>query len=60
MCNVLYLRTGYNAGYDAAGVTGGFGLEINTSEQAKLLVDYAFEDLSYLGESHRFSVSFAY
>jgi hypothetical protein len=56
----LYLRSGYNAGYDAAGVTGGFGVEINTSEQSKLLVDYAFEDLSYMGNAHRFSVSFAY
>jgi len=56
----LYLRTGYNANYDANGITGGFGLEINTSDRSKLFVDYAFEDLSSLGEAHRFSVSFAY
>lgn len=56
----FFLRSGYNAGYDANGVTGGFGLEIGTSERSRLLVDYAFEDLSYLGGAHRFSVSFAY
>ncbi|MCB1161593.1 MAG: PorV/PorQ family protein [Candidatus Krumholzibacteriia bacterium] len=56
----FFLRSGYNAGYDANGLTGGFGLEIGTSERSRLLVDYAFEDLSYLGGAHRFSVSFAY
>jgi hypothetical protein len=56
----VYLRSGYNAGYDANGLTAGFGLEISTSDRSKLFVDYAFEDLSYLGEAHRFSVSFSY
>ena len=57
---LLYLRGGYNANYDTNGLTGGFGLEINTSERAKVFVDYAFEDLSWLGVAHRFSLSFAY
>lgn len=56
----LFLRTGYNAGYDANGVAAGFGVAVSTSERSRLSVDYAFEDLSYLGEAHRFSVSFAY
>ena len=56
----LYLRGGYNANYDANGLTGGFGLELNTGERSKIYVDYAFEDLSYLGEAHRISLSFAY
>lgn len=56
----LYLRGGYNAGYDANGATFGFGLEVNTSEKSKMHIDYAFEDLSWLGIAHRFSVSFAY
>jgi hypothetical protein len=56
----FYLRSGYNAGYDANGLTAGFGLELNTSERSKLFIDYAFEDLSYMGIAHRMSVSFAY
>jgi hypothetical protein len=56
----LFLRAGYNAGYDAAGLGAGFGLEVNTSERSKLFVDYAYEDLSFLGEAHRFTLSFAY
>jgi hypothetical protein len=56
----LFLRGGYNAGYDANGVAGGFGVAVSTSERSRLFVDYAFEDLSYLGGAHRFSVSFAY
>ncbi|MCP4545879.1 MAG: UPF0164 family protein [bacterium] len=56
----MFLRSGYNAGYDTNGLTGGFGLAVNTSDRSKLFIDYAFEDLSYLGFAHRFSVSFSY
>ncbi len=56
----FFLRSGYNAGYDTNGITGGFGLEVNTSERSKVFVDYGFEDLSYMGSAHRFTVSFAY
>jgi len=56
----LYLRSGYNMAYDANGYTYGFGVEVNTSDNSKMFVDYAFEDLSYMGSAHRFSLSFSY
>jgi len=56
----FFLRGGYNAGYDANKLTGGFGVEVNTSENSRMYVDYAYEDLSELGAAHRFSVSFTY
>ncbi|MBC8366162.1 PorV/PorQ family protein [bacterium] len=56
----FFLRGGYNAGYDANKLAGGFGVEVNTSENSRMFVDYAYEDLSELGAAHRFSVSFTY
>jgi hypothetical protein len=56
----FFLRGGYNAGYDANTLAGGFGVEVNTSENSRMFVDYAYEDLSELGAAHRFSVSFTY
>jgi len=56
----FYLRGGYNAGYDASSMTAGFGVEVDTSENSRMFVDYAYEDLSELGGAHRFSVSFTY
>ena len=56
----FYLRGGYNVDYDAAGAAAGFGLRIDTAQTSDLKFDYAWEDLGFLGNSHRFSVGFSY
>ncbi|MEE9270291.1 MAG: PorV/PorQ family protein [Candidatus Krumholzibacteria bacterium] len=56
----FYLRGGYNVDYDAAGAAAGFGLRFDTTQTSDLNFDYAWEDLGFLGNSHRFSLGFSY
>jgi hypothetical protein len=54
------LRGGYNIGYDTQGVAGGAGFRLDTSQTSDIGFDYAWEDLGYLGTTHRFSLNFSY
>ena len=54
------LRSGYNIGYDAQGLAAGVGFRIDTSQTSDIGFDYAWEDLGYLGTTHRFSLNFSY
>lgn len=54
------LRAGYNIGYDTQGVAGGVGFRIDTSQTSDIGFDYAWEDLGYLGTTHRFGLNFSY
>ena len=54
------LRAGYNIGYDTQGMAGGAGFRLDTSQTSDIGVDYAWEDLGYLGTTHRFSLNFSY
>ena len=56
----FYLRGGYNFGYDSKGVAAGLGLKIDTTQTSDLTFDYAWEDLGFLGDAHRFSLGFSY
>ncbi len=54
------LRSGYNIGYDTQKLAWGVGFRIDTSQTSDIGLDYAWEDLGYLGTSHRFSMNFSY
>lgn len=54
------LRGGYNIGYDSQTLAMGVGFRIDTSQTSDIGLDYAWEDLGYLGASHRFSLNFSY
>lgn len=54
------LRGGYNIGYDSQGLAWGAGFRLDTSQTSDIGVDYAWEDLGYLGTTHRFSLNFSY
>lgn len=54
------LRSGYNIGYDAQGLAAGVGFRIDTSQTSDIGFDYAWEDLGYLGTTHRVSLNFSY
>lgn len=55
----LFLRGGYKLNYDTQGLTAGFGvkfpLTIVKSSVARL--DYAYQDMNFLGTTHRVSVN---
>lgn len=55
----LFLRGGYKLNYDTEGLTAGFGvkfpLTIVKSSVARL--DYAYQDMNFLGTTHRVSVN---
>lgn len=55
----LFLRGGYKMNYDTQGLTAGFGvkfpLTIVKSSVARL--DYAYQDMNFLGATHRVSVN---
>jgi len=56
----FYLRSGYNFGYDSRGMAAGLGLKIDTTQTSNLNFDYSWEDMSFLGDVHRFSLGFTY
>ena len=56
----FYLRSGYNIGYDTQGLAWGVGFKFDTSQTSGIGVDYAWEDLDYLGSAHRFTLNFSY
>ncbi|MBN1886252.1 MAG: PorV/PorQ family protein [Candidatus Krumholzibacteriota bacterium] len=56
----FFLRGGYNIEYDSQGVAGGVGFRIDTSQTSDIGLDYAWEDLGYLGSAHRVTLNFSY
>ena len=56
----FYLRSGYNINYDTEGLAWGVGFRIDTSQTSDIGLDYAWEDLEYLGRAHRITVNFSY
>ncbi|HYJ33377.1 MAG TPA: PorV/PorQ family protein [Candidatus Binatia bacterium] len=58
----LFLRGGYKLNYDTQGLTAGFGvkfpLTIVKSSVARL--DYAYQDMNFLGATHRVSVNIGF
>ncbi len=56
----FFLRGGYNINADAAGVAGGFGFRIDTSQTSDLVLDYSWVDMDFLQEVHRVSLAFSY
>lgn len=56
----FFLRGGYNIDYDTQGVAGGVGFRIDTSQTSDIGLDYAWEDLGYLGSAHRVTLNFSY
>jgi hypothetical protein len=54
------LRGGYNIGYDSQKLAWGVGFRLDTSQTSDIALDYAWEDLGYLGTSHRFGLNFSY
>lgn len=56
----FFLRSGYNIGYDTQGLAWGVGFRFDTSQTSDIGVDYAWEDLGFLGQAHRFTLNFSY
>ncbi len=56
----FYLRSGYNIGYDTQGLAWGVGFRFDTSQTSDIGFDYAWEDLGFLGQAHRFTLNFSY
>ena len=58
--NFVFLRSGYNIGYDAASFAAGAGALLQTSQSTSIGVDYSFVDMGALGGVHRVSLGFKY
>lgn len=56
----FYMRSGYNINYDSQGLAAGVGFRIDTSQTSDIGLDYAWEDLGYLGYAHRMTLNFSY
>jgi hypothetical protein len=56
----FFMRGGYNINYDTAGAAWGVGFRIDTSQTSDIGLDYAWEDLGYLGSTHRITLNFSY
>lgn len=56
----LFLRSGYNIGYDSEQFAAGAGVDLQTSQSTSIAVDYSFVDMQALGGVHRVSLGFRY
>ena len=56
----VFLRSGYNVGFDAENFAAGAGIALQTSQSTSVDVDYSFVDMSALGSVHRVSLGFRY
>ncbi len=56
----FFLRSGYNVDYDSQGLAWGLGFRVDTSQTSDLGLDYAWEDLGWLGAAHRVTLNFSY
>lgn len=58
--NYVFLRGGYNFGYDSEGIAGGAGFHFPVSVAGMADLDYAYTDMKDLGSAHRFSLRFLF
>ena len=56
----FFMRGGYNINYDTAGAAWGVGFRMDTSQTSDIGLDYAWEDMGYLGSAHRITLNFSY
>jgi hypothetical protein len=54
------LRGGYNINYDTQGLAWGVGFRVDTSQTSDIGLDYAWQDLGFLGRAHRVTLNFSY
>ena len=55
-----YGRGGYNNRYDSEGMAAGIGIQFPASISSNARVDYAYTDMSDLGQAHRFSLELSF
>jgi hypothetical protein len=60
MDNRMFLRAGYNLGYDTDGLSAGAGFRVDTGARSWVNLDYSWVDMDALGGVHRVSMSIAY
>lgn len=60
MDNRMFLRAGYNLGYDTDGIAAGAGFRVETGARSFVNLDYSWVDMDALGGVHRVSMSVAY
>jgi hypothetical protein len=55
----LFLRGGYKLNYDTQGLTAGFGVKfpLTLVKSSVARLDYAYQDMNFLGTTHRVSVN---
>jgi len=58
--NFIFLRSGYNIGYDTESFAAGAGVSLQTSQSTAIDADYSFVDMGALGGVHRISLGFTY
>ena len=56
----FHVRGGYNYRYDVEGLAAGIGIDFPASDTSTARVDYAYTDMSDLGDNHRFSMELAF
>jgi len=56
----FFLRGGYIFNADSESLTAGLGFRIDTSQTSDLVLDYAWNDMDFLGAVHRISLGFSY
>jgi hypothetical protein len=58
----LFLRGGYKFNYDTEGMTAGLGVKfpLTLSKSSVARVDYAFQDLKFLGKVNRVSLNLSF
>ncbi len=55
-----FLRGGYKINYDEEGLTLGGGIRTALASETRLVIDYAWQDMGRLTNTHRFSVGFTF
>ncbi|MCK4668404.1 PorV/PorQ family protein [Candidatus Dependentiae bacterium] len=57
--DMYFLRTGYKINYDHYGLSVGLGVNIPILNQFGIAVDYAYQDMDIMGNTHRISMAIA-
>jgi hypothetical protein len=58
----LFLRGGYKLNYDTQGLTAGFGVKfpLTLVKSSVARLDYAYQDMNFLGTTHRVSLNIGF
>ncbi len=51
----IQLRSGYRFNRDEEGLAAGFGIDFPTGSTSRIRVDYAYSDMKFLEQTHKFS-----